>query len=82
MSHILKIDKIKTSKDWKNIKLLNDIEKKEIPVKKPVANIIFAKAGVWCFNESEVLNSNFVLLMKFGAKNPRLRKYEKRCGAL
>jgi hypothetical protein len=38
----------------------------------------FAKAGVWCFNESEVLNSNFVLLIKFSAKKPRLRKYEKR----
>jgi hypothetical protein len=44
----------------------------------PAGNIIFAKAGGWCFNESEVLNSNFVLLMKFGAKNPRLRKYENR----
>lgn len=42
------------------------------------ANIIFAKAGVWCFYESEVINSNFLHLMKFSAKNPRLRKYEKR----
>jgi hypothetical protein len=41
-------------------------------------NIIFAKAGVSCFYESEVLNSSFVHLMKFSAKNPRLRKYEKR----
>jgi hypothetical protein len=27
-----------------------------------------------CFNESEVLNSSFVHLMKFSAKKPRLRK--------
>ena len=31
-----------------------------------------------CVYESEVLNSSFVLLMRFSAKNPRLRKYEKR----
>ena len=37
-------------------------------------NSRFAKAGVWCFYESEVLNSSFVHLMKFSAKNPRLRK--------
>ncbi|TAG00790.1 MAG: hypothetical protein EAZ44_09080 [Cytophagia bacterium] len=42
-------------------------------------NIIFAKVGVWCFYESKVLNSSFVLLMKFSAKNPRLRKYENLC---
>jgi len=29
------------------------------------ANSRFAKAGVSCFYDSEVLNSNFVLLMKF-----------------
>jgi hypothetical protein len=43
-------------------------------------NSRFAKAGVSCFYESEVLNSNFVQLMKFSAKNPRLRKAAKRCG--
>ena len=37
-------------------------------------NSHFAKAGVWCFYESEVLNSSFVHLMKFSAKNSRLRK--------
>ncbi len=31
----------------------------------------FAKAGGSCFYESEVLNSSFVHLMKFSAKNPR-----------
>jgi hypothetical protein len=49
---------------------------------KSSANIIFAKAGVLCFYESEVLNSNFVHLMKFSAKNPRLRKAAKRCATL
>jgi hypothetical protein len=38
----------------------------------------FAKAGVSCFYESEVLNSSFVHLMKLSAKNPRLRKAAKR----
>jgi len=47
--------------------------------RKTVYNSRFAKAGVSCFNESEVLNSSFVHLMKFGAKNPRLRKAAKRC---
>jgi hypothetical protein len=37
-------------------------------------NSRFAKAGVWYFNESEVLNSSLVHLMKFSAKKPRLRK--------
>jgi hypothetical protein len=41
-------------------------------------NSRFAKAGVSCFYESEVLNSSFVHLMKFSAKNPRLRKAAKR----
>jgi hypothetical protein len=45
---------------------------------KTSANIIFAKAGGSCFYESEVLNSSFVHLIKFSAKNPRLRKYENR----
>jgi hypothetical protein len=34
-------------------------------------NSRFAKAGVSCFYESEVLNSNFVHLMKLCAENPR-----------
>ena len=41
-------------------------------------NSRFAKAGVSCFYESEVLNSSFVHLMKFSAENPRLRKAAKR----
>jgi hypothetical protein len=36
-----------------------------------------AKGGVWCFDESLVLNPNFVHLMKFSAENPRLRKADK-----
>ena len=35
------------------------------------ANSRFAKAGVSCFYDSEVLNSSFEHLMKCGAKNPR-----------
>ena len=42
------------------------------------ANSRFAKAGVSCFYDSEVLNSSFEHLMKFSAKNPRLRKAAKR----
>lgn len=42
------------------------------------ANNRFAKAGVSCFYESEVLNSSFVHLMEFSAENPRLRKAAKR----
>ena len=38
------------------------------------ANKGFAKAGVSCLYDSEVINSSFVHLMKFSAKNPRLRK--------
>ena len=41
-------------------------------------NSRFAKAGVSCFYESEVLISSFVHLMKFSAENPRLRKAAKR----
>jgi hypothetical protein len=37
-------------------------------------NSRFAKAGVSCFYDSEVLNSSFVHLMKFGAEKPRLRQ--------
>src|SRR5690554_4608053 len=46
------------------------------------ANSRFAKAGVSCFYDSEVLNSSFEHLMKFSAKNPRLRKAANRCRAL
>ena len=42
-------------------------------------NSRFAKAGVLCFYDSEVLNSSFVHLMKFSAEKPRLRKAAKRC---
>lgn len=45
----------------------------------PATNSRFAKAGVSCFYDSEVLNSSFVHLMKFSAENPRLRKAAKRC---
>lgn len=44
----------------------------------PAHNSRFAKAGVSCFYDNEVLNSSLVLLMKFSAKNPRLRKAAKR----
>lgn len=44
----------------------------------PAGNIIFAKAGVSCFYESEVQGSSSVFQMNICAKNPRLRKYEKR----
>ena len=46
--------------------------------RKTTANSRFAKAGVSCFYESEVLNSSFEHLMKFSAENPRLRKAAKR----
>ena len=42
------------------------------------ANITYTQAGVWCFYDSEVLNSSFAHLMKFSAENPRLRKAAKR----
>jgi len=42
--------------------------------RKTAYNSRFAKAGVSCFYDSEVLNSSFVHLIKFSAKNPRLRK--------
>ncbi len=47
-------------------------------MKNTATNSRFAKAGVTCVYESEVLNSSFVLLMKFSAKNLRLRKARKR----
>ena len=45
----------------------------------PSTNSRFAKAGVSCFYDSEVLNSSFVHLIKFSAKNPRLRVAANRC---
>ena len=41
--------------------------------KTPAGNIRFAKAGVSCFYDSEVLNSSFVHLMKFSATPPPLQ---------
>jgi hypothetical protein len=41
-------------------------------------NSRFAKAGVSCFYESEVLNSSFVHLIKFSAENRHLRQARKR----
>jgi len=43
-------------------------------MKMPATNSRFAKAGGSCLYYSEVLNSSFVHLMKFSAKNPSLRK--------
>jgi hypothetical protein len=43
-------------------------------------NSRFAKAGVSCFYDSEVLNTSFVHLMKFSAEKPRLRKAANRYG--
>jgi hypothetical protein len=42
--------------------------------RKAADNSRFAKAGVSCFYESEVLNSSFVHLMKFSDEKPRLLK--------
>jgi hypothetical protein len=42
------------------------------------ANSRFAKAGVSCFYDSEVLNSSFVHLMKFSGENRHLRQARKR----
>ncbi len=44
----------------------------------PATKSRFAKAGVLCFYDSDVLNSSFVHLIKFSAENPRLRKAAKR----
>jgi len=54
------------------------VTKKAYGQKWPGYNSRFAKAGVSGFYDSDVLNSSFVLLMKFSAKNPRLRKAAKR----
>ncbi len=70
------------SKTWQRVCLSNRTTK---TTNKPTDeeehrtdNSRFAKAGVSCFYESEVLNSSFVHLMKFSAENPRLRKAAKR----
>ena len=54
--------------------------------KKRTPNSRFAKAGVSCFYDSEVLNSSFVHLMKFSAENTfsgkfavKLKPETKRC---
>ena len=44
----------------------------------PAGKSRYAKAGVSCFYESEVLNSSFVHLMKFTAEKPRLRQARNR----
>lgn len=49
---------------------------------KTTANSRFAKSGVSCFYDSEVLNPSFVHLIKFSAEKPRLRKAAKRCAQL
>ena len=46
--------------------------------RKAATNSRFAKAGASCLYESEFLNSNFALLLKFSAENLRLRKAAKR----
>jgi hypothetical protein len=46
--------------------------------KQRTANSTYPKGGFSCFEDSEVLNLSFVHLMKFNAKNPRLRKAAKR----
>jgi len=53
-------------------------EQTNLDRKARTANSRFAKAGVSCFYESEVLNSSFVHLLKFSAENPRLRKAAER----
>ena len=52
--------------------------KRTIQTKITTANSRVAKAGVSSFYDSEVLNSSFMHLMKFSAKNNHLRKVEKR----
>jgi hypothetical protein len=42
------------------------------------ANSRFAKAGVSCFYDNEVLNSSFVHLMKFSSENRHLRQARNR----
>jgi len=49
-----------------NIQLSTDDRKES-----RTANSRFAKAGVSCFYDSKVLNSSFVLLLKFSVENPR-----------
>jgi hypothetical protein len=40
----------------------------------PTIGSRFAKVGVWCFYESEVLNSTFLHLMKFSAEKTAFAK--------
>ena len=40
----------------------------------PAGNSRFAKAGAWCFYDSEVLNLSFVHLMKFSTENRHIAK--------
>jgi hypothetical protein len=54
------------------LKSLNHIDER-----RTADNSRFAKAGVLCFDDSEVLNSCFVHLMRFSAENTRLRKAAK-----
>ena len=62
-----------------NSKILNLVLNIHRPKEARTANSRFAKAGVSCFYDSEVLNSNFVHRMEFSVENPRLRKAAKRC---
>ena len=59
------------------MKLKTDLKMINSDKRSTTANSRFAKAGVLCFYESEVLNSSFVYLMKFSAENPRLRQAAK-----
>ena len=49
--------------------------------KQRTPNSTYTQVGVQCFYESEVLNQNSVLLIKFSAKNPHLRVAVKRCAS-
>jgi len=49
-----------------------------VDTRTPATNSNYTQVGVQCIYESEVLNPNSVLLMKFSAKNPHLRVAAKR----
>jgi len=51
---------------------------KPVETRTPATNSTYTQVGVQCIYESEVLNPNSVLLMKFSAKNPHLRVAAKR----
>jgi hypothetical protein len=57
----------------RHLKSLNHIDER-----RTADNSGLAKGGVWCFDESLVLNPNFVHLMKFGAEKPALHQAAKR----